>query len=57
MSQASAGYILSYYLGVNIGGAFLSSLVVDCRRLPHFPTKMTLVCARALLSIEKISLS
>ena len=32
---------------------FSLKLVVDWRRLPHFPAKMTLVRARALLSIEK----
>ena len=36
---------------------FSPKLVSEWRRLPHFPAKMTLVDARALLSIEKISFS
>ena len=36
----------------------LLKLVVDLpRRLPHFPAKMSLVRARALLSFEKMSYS
>ena len=34
---------------------FSLKLVVEWRRLSRFPAKMTLVHARALLSIEKIS--
>ena len=42
---------------MSANSTFSLKFVVKCRQLSRFPAKMTLVHARALLGIEKISLS